>query len=92
MAFTATEKILINHSVKPVESVEPGDFITASVDYAGMHEGVDARKFEQFMELGEMTGVFDPEKVGMYLSHHFCTAHSDELAENQKQIVKQIQC
>ncbi|HUT71760.1 MAG TPA: aconitase family protein [Desulfatiglandales bacterium] len=84
MKYTAVEKILMNHSAEPVKSVEPGDFVTAYVDYAGMHEGVDARKFEQFTALGEMTGVFDPEKVGMYLSHHFCTAHSDELAENQK--------
>ena len=84
MEFTAVQKILMNHSVEPLERIEPGDFVTAHADYAGMHEGVDARKFEQFLELGEMTGVFDPEKVGIYLSHHFCTAHSDELAENQK--------
>ena len=84
MEFTAVEKILMNHSVEPLESVSPGDFVTAHIDYAGLHEGVDARKFEQFNELGEMTGVFDPEKVGVFLSHHFCTAHSDELAENQK--------
>ena len=49
-----------------------------------MHEGFDARKYEQFKDLGEMTGVFDPEKVGIFMSHHFCTGHSDELAENQK--------
>jgi methanogen homoaconitase large subunit len=85
MEFTAVEKILMNHSVEPLESVSPGDFVTAHIDYAGIHEGVDARKFEQFNELGEMTGVFDREKIGVFLSHHFCTAHSDELAENQKQ-------
>lgn len=85
MEFTAIEKILMNHSVEKLESVSPGDFVTAHIDYAGVHEGVDARKFEQFNELGEMTGVFDPEKVGVFLSHHFCTAHSDELAENQKE-------
>ena len=84
MKFTATEKILMNHAVDPVEKISPGDIITAYVDYAGLHEGVDARKFELFTSLGEMTGVFDREKVGMFLSHHFCTAHSDELAENQK--------
>jgi homoaconitase/3-isopropylmalate dehydratase large subunit len=82
--FTAIEKILMKHSVHPIDQLSPGDIITARIDYAGMHEGVDARKFEQFTSLGEMTGVFDPEKVGMFLSHHFCTAHSDELAENQK--------
>jgi homoaconitate hydratase family protein len=85
MEFTATDKILMKHAVDPVDKISPGDIITAYVDYAGLHEGVDARKFEQFNELGEMTGVFDPEKVGIFLSHHFCTAHSDELAENQKQ-------
>lgn len=85
MGYTAIEKILMHHSVEPLKSVSPGDFVTAHIDYAGIHEGVDARKFEQFTELGEMTGVFDPEKVGVFLSHHFCTAHSDELAENQKQ-------
>ena len=84
MEYTAIEKILMSHSVNPVDRISPGDIITANVDYAGIHEGVDARKYEQFTELGEMSGVFDPEKVGVYLSHHFCTAHSDELAENQK--------
>ena len=88
MEFTAVEKILMNHSVEPLESIEPGDFVTAYIDYAGIHEGVDARKFEQFLELGEMKGVFDPEKIGIFLSHHFCTAHSDELAENQKETRK----
>ncbi|MBW1802198.1 MAG: hypothetical protein JRJ85_15895, partial [Deltaproteobacteria bacterium] len=85
MEFTAIEKILMNHSVESLDSISPGDFVTAHIDYAGLHEGVDARKFEQFGELGEVTGVFDREKIGVFLSHHFCTAHSDELAENQKQ-------
>jgi len=84
MEFTAIEKILMNHSVEPLESIAPGDFVTARVDYGGIHEGVDARKFEQFLEAGELKGVFDPERVGVFLSHHFCTGHSDELAENQK--------
>ncbi|MBW1736657.1 MAG: 3-isopropylmalate dehydratase large subunit [Deltaproteobacteria bacterium] len=88
MGFTATEKILLKHSVDPLESIAPGDFVTAHVDYAGIHEGVDARKFEQFNEFGEMTGVFDPQKIGIYLSHHFCTGHSDELAENQRETRK----
>lgn len=85
MRLTAVEKILMNHSVKPLQSLTPGDFMTCRVDYAGLHEGVDARKFEQFEILGEMRGVFDAEKIGIFLSHHFCTAHSDELAQNQKE-------
>jgi len=85
MGFTAIEKILMNHAVEPVTGLSPGDFVTCNIDYAGIHEGVDARKFEQFAELGEMKGVFDPDKIGVYLSHHFCTAHSDELAQNQKE-------
>ena len=84
MPFTAVEKILMNHSVDPIRTLSPGDIVTARVDYAGVHEGVDARKFALFTELGEMTGVFDPEKVGIFYSHHFCSAHSDELAENYK--------
>jgi len=84
MELTAVEKILMNHSITSLKHVSPGDFLTARIDYAGIHEGVDARKFEQFNELGEIKGVFDPQKVGIYLSHHFCTAHSDELAENQR--------
>jgi homoaconitase/3-isopropylmalate dehydratase large subunit len=84
MPYTAVEKILMNHSVTPVTNVAPGDILTCRVDYAGMHEGFDARKYEQFAPLGEMTGVFDPEKVGMFMGHHFCTGHSDELAEDQK--------
>jgi methanogen homoaconitase large subunit len=85
MGLTATEKILMNHSVESLDTISPGDFVIAHVDYAGLHEGVDARKFEQFSELGEMKGVFDKEKIGIFLSHHFCTAHSDELAQNQKE-------
>lgn len=84
MGFTAVEKILMTHSVDPIDRVSPGDIITAYVDYAGIHEGFDARKFEMFEELGEMIGVFDREKAGVFLGHHFCSAHSDELAENQK--------
>jgi homoaconitase/3-isopropylmalate dehydratase large subunit len=84
MNLTAVEKILMNHSVHPVAEVSPGDILTCRIDYAGMHEGWDARKYLQFTELGEMTGVFDPEKLGMFLGHHFCTGHSDELAEDQK--------
>ncbi len=84
MKYTAVEKVFMNHSVEPLTQVSPGDIVTASIDYAGMHEGFDARKYEQFTSLGEMTGVFDPEKIGMFMGHHFCTGHSDELAEDQK--------
>jgi homoaconitase/3-isopropylmalate dehydratase large subunit len=84
MPFTAVEKILMNHSVNAVDKVAPGDILTCRIDYAGMHEGFDARKYDQFTSLGEMTGVFDPEKIGMFMGHHFCTGHSDELAEDQK--------
>ncbi len=84
MELTAIEKILMNHSVESIKKISPGAIITARIDYAGLHEGSDARLFEQFTVLGELKGVFDPQKVGIYFSHHFCTAHSDELAENQK--------
>jgi homoaconitase/3-isopropylmalate dehydratase large subunit len=84
MGFTAVEKILMKHSVTPVSKASPGDILTCHIDYAGMHEGFDARKYEQFTSLGEMTGVFDPQKIGMFMGHHFCTGHSDELAEDQK--------
>ncbi|MBP1729929.1 MAG: leuC1 [Deltaproteobacteria bacterium] len=84
MPFTAVEKILMKHSVTPVSKAVPGDILTCHIDYAGMHEGFDARKYEQFTSLGEMTGVFDPKKIGMFMGHHFCTGHSDELAEDQK--------
>lgn len=84
MPFTAVEKILMSHSVEAVDKACPGDILTCNIDYAGMHEGFNARKYAQFTDLGEMRGVFDPEKVGMFLGHHFCTGHSDELAEDQK--------
>jgi homoaconitase/3-isopropylmalate dehydratase large subunit len=84
MPHTAVEKIFMNHSVKSLADISPGDIVTARIDYAGMHEGFDSRKYDQFTSLGEMTGVFDPEKVGMFMGHHFCTGHSDELAEDQK--------
>jgi homoaconitase/3-isopropylmalate dehydratase large subunit len=85
MGFTATEKILMNHSVNHATKVEPGDIVTANVDFAGFHDGAAGRSVEQyFMGIGEMTGVFDTSKVGAFYSHHFCTGHSDELAEAQK--------
>ena len=84
MHQTAVEKILMKHSVTPVDHVVPGDFVTCRIDYAGMHEGFDARKYDQFTPLGEITGVFDPAKIGMFVGHHFCTGHSDELAEDQQ--------
>ncbi len=84
MPYTAVEKIFMSHSMTPVQHITPGEIVTARIDYAGMHEGFDARKYEQFKSLGEMIGVFDPEKIGIYLGHHFCTGHSDELAEDQK--------
>ncbi len=88
MGYTAVEKILMNHSVQRLDTIAPGDIVTANIDYAGLHEGWDARKFEQFSSVGELLGVFDPEKVGVFLSHHFCTGHSDELAENQAETRK----
>ncbi len=84
MGFTAIEKILMNHSTKALKSISPGDIVTCIVDYVGIHEGVDARGFEKFEAAGEYLGVFDQEKVGVYLGHHFCSAHSGELAANQK--------
>jgi homoaconitase/3-isopropylmalate dehydratase large subunit len=76
----------MNHSIEPLDKVSPGDFVTAHIDYAGIHEGVNARIFEYFLaKVGELKGVWDPEKVGVFLSHHFCTAHSDELAQNQRE-------
>ena len=84
MAFTAVEKVLMKHSVDPVEKLSPGDFVTARIDYTGFHEGNDAVLFRIFEEAGELEGVWDPQKVGMFLSHHFCTAISDHFAENQK--------
>jgi methanogen homoaconitase large subunit len=85
MKLTAIEKILMNHSVDSVEKISPGDFITACIDYAGFHDGSAARAFDRFTELGEITGVFDPQKLGVFLSHHYCTAHDDTLAANQKE-------
>ena len=84
MQFTAVEKIFMKHSVEPLEKVSPGDFLTAHIDYVGFHEGVDALVFKMFEEAGELAGVWDPQKVGAFLGHHFCTGHSDELAENQQ--------
>ena len=84
MGNTAIEKILMNHCIEPIENVRPGDFVTVRVDYAGFHDGGDGAKYRGYTTSGELKGVFDPEKVGVFLSHHFCTAHSDLLAENHK--------
>ncbi len=84
MGFTAIEKILMKHSVDPVDKVSPGDIITAHIDYAGIHEGWSANTYTMLESVGEILGIFDPERFGVYLGHHFCSAHSDELAENQK--------
>jgi homoaconitase/3-isopropylmalate dehydratase large subunit len=84
MGLTAIEKILMNHAVEPVDKVVPGEIVIASIDYAGMHEAWDATYYKMFDELGEAIGVFDPQKVGIYLGHHFCSTHSDDLAANYK--------
>jgi homoaconitase/3-isopropylmalate dehydratase large subunit len=84
MPFTAIEKILMKHSVDRLEKISPGDFVTAHIDYVGFHEGNEALTYQMFEAAGELKGVWDPEKVGMFLSHHFCTGHSDDLAANQK--------
>jgi homoaconitase/3-isopropylmalate dehydratase large subunit len=84
MEFTAIEKILMKHSVDRLKKVSPGDFVTANIDYVGFHEGNEALTFQMFEAAGELKGVWDGEKVGMFLSHHFCTGHSDDLAASQK--------
>jgi homoaconitate hydratase family protein len=84
MPYTAIEKILMNHSMDKLERVSPGDFVTANIDYVGFHEGNDALVFKMFEEAGELAGVWDSDRVGMFLSHHFCTGLSDEFAANQK--------
>ena len=84
MKFTAVEKILMNHSVEPVDKVSPGDIVTAHIDYAGSHEGWDAGNYDKFEGLGEVAGVFDPEKFGIFLGHHLCTGQSDFVAANQQ--------
>lgn len=83
MEFTAIEKILMKHSVHPIDKVSPGDFVTAHIDFAGIHENGGARALGPFEPLG-MTGVFNPKKIGIFLSHHYCTAHTDEAAANMK--------
>ncbi|MFH1647372.1 MAG: aconitase/3-isopropylmalate dehydratase large subunit family protein [Chloroflexota bacterium] len=84
MGFTAIEKILMNHSVKPVDKVSPGDIVTANIDFMGSHEGWDAGNYDKFAGLGEVIGVFDPEKVGIFIGHHLCTGQNDFVAANQK--------
>jgi homoaconitate hydratase family protein len=84
MQLTAVEKILMKHSVDRLEKISPGDFVTAHIDYVGFHEGNEALTYQMFEAAGELKGVWDREKVGMFLSHHFCTGHSDDLAANQK--------
>jgi homoaconitase/3-isopropylmalate dehydratase large subunit len=84
MGFTAIEKILMNHSVTPLETVSPGDIVTASIDYFGSHEGWDAGNYDKFTGLGEVIGVFDPKKVGIFIGHHLCTGQNDIVAANQQ--------
>ena len=70
MCFTAIEKILMNHSFTPLETVSPGDIVTANIDYTGSHEGWDAGNYDKSAKLGEVIGVFDPEKAGIFIGHH----------------------
>jgi homoaconitase/3-isopropylmalate dehydratase large subunit len=84
MGFTAIEKILMNHAVEKVDNVSPGDIITAWTDYRGIHEGFSAVKFEMFNELGKIKGFYEPQKFGVFLGHHLCSSHSDEVAANQQ--------
>ena len=46
-AFTATERILMKRSVEPIDKMSPGDITTAHIDYAGIHEVVDALVFDK---------------------------------------------
>ena len=84
MGFTATEKILMNHSITPLDKVSPGEIVVANVDFVGHHEGWDAGNYDKFAGVGEATGVFDPEKVGVFLGHHLCTGQDDKVAANQQ--------
>src|SRR3989304_6556991 len=81
MGFTAVEKILMNHAAEPVDKVAPGDIITANVEYAGGHEGWAATSYHMIDQLKSLP---HPEKYGLYMSHHMCTAHSNEMAAAYK--------
>jgi len=80
MPFTAIEKILMNHSVTPIDKVSPGDFVITRIDFTGRHESDGKKPIEppgiQILE------VFDPKKIGIFLSHHFCIPQSDAAAQN----------
>jgi hypothetical protein len=39
VGYTAIEKILMNQSFAPLETVSPGDIVTDNIDYTGSHEG-----------------------------------------------------
>ncbi len=82
MGLTITEKILASHSSKTV--VKPGDLLFSKIDLVLSLDIGTASVIRVFEKMGARK-VFDPEKVGIFLSHHFCTAHSDELAEAQKE-------
>lgn len=81
MGFTAIEKILMNHSVEPIDEVVPGDIVTARVEYAGNHEGWAAESFHILEQVGGRK-IPHPENYAFYMGHHMCTAHSNEMAAN----------
>src|SRR4030065_1705600 len=82
MGFTAVEKILMNHSVKPLKTVSPGDIVVCNVEYGGTHEGWAADVYKRGEEFGDIKGVFDPDKFAFYMGHTAGTTTSDEMAYN----------
>ena len=83
MAFTAIEKVLMNHAVEPTNKVSPGDIITAYVEWGGLHEGWIGNTYKMFERL-EGKKLYHPERFGVYLGHHMASATTDEMAENFK--------
>ena len=84
MGYTAVEKILMKHSVDRLKKVSPGDIVTATVDYVGITKAMTGWS-SGCSKRRRAGGGMGSQKGGIFLSHHFCTGHSDDLAENQKE-------
>ena len=71
----------MKHSVKPRETISPGEIVVCNVDYGGNHEGYIADIYKRWEDFG-VKGVFDSEKYAFYMGHHMATTNSDLMAAN----------
>jgi len=86
MGMTMAEKILARASGR--DQVRPGDFVTAKIDVAMVHEGLGMGVSASMRETG-VTRIWDPDKV-VFLLDHYVPAPTVKTAEMHKSIRQDV--